>query len=462
MNWTKINPVWIKRTFILCSLITVGIFLLNFYLVGFGVYGDGTGYYAPMRSLVFDGDFKVTNEYEFYANSASKFGGGVRTTYPLPDYSKYTIGLGLILSPFFFIGHLFTLLSNTLGFPIEANGLTWPYELFYCLGSIAFGIVGLIFCYQAANRFFSSTAALIALVGVWFGSPLTFYLTIESSMSHGVSQGLISIFLYLSITTVWLKQRFLQILLGLILGLSVLVRPQNGLFLTVPLLLGLFEPLWFEPITLKKLKKAILNPTYLTAILIILGVTFFVQLPQFFVYLSQYETIGNIPYLREGADEGYGASFNWLQPKLFSVLFSGFRGLFIWHPLLLLGIIGLILSFRQFPLIAGSLGVAFCLQVYLISSWWSWWQGASFGGRMFSNCTFIFVFGLAALWDYLQRKSKFLIPLALTLCLILWNGLLVLQYESGLIPPEEAISIKQLMLNQFTAIPYFINHVFNR
>ena len=462
MNWTKINPIWTKRIFIICSLITVGIFLLNFYLVGFGVYGDGTGYYAPLRSLFFDGDFQVTNEYEFYANSASKFGGSVRTTYPLPEYSKYTIGLGLILSPFFLLGHLITLLLQSMGFSIEANGLTWPYELFYCLGSITFGIIGLIFCYQAAYRFFNPTAALIAVIGVWFASPLTFYLTIESSMSHAVSQGLISIFLYLSIATSWLKQRRLQVLLGLILGLSVLVRPQNGLFLIVPITLSLGEPLWFEKITVNKFKKAVLYSTYLTSILIILGVTFFVQLPQFFVYLSQYETVDNIPYLREGADEGYGASFNWLTPNLFSVLFSGFRGLFIWHPLLLLGIIGLIFSLRQFPLITGSLGIAFCLQLYLISSWWSWWQGASFGGRMFSNCTFIFVFGLAALWNYFQRKSQLLIPLGVTLFLIFWNSLLVLQYESGLIPPEEAISIKKLVLNQFSAIPYFINHVFNR
>jgi hypothetical protein len=367
-----------------------------------------------------------------------------------------------MLSPFFLIGHLFALFLNGFGFSLAANGLTWPYELFYCLGSITFGIIGLIFCYQAARRFFSSTAALIAVVGVWFGSPLTFYLTIESSMSHAVSQGLVSIFLYLSLITPWLKQRKLQILLGLILGLSVLVRPQNGLFLVVPIILGLFEPLWFEAITFNKVKKAILNSSYLTAILIILSVTFLVQIPQLFVYLSQYETVGNIPYLREGADEGYGASFNWFNPKFFSVLFSGFRGLFIWHPLLFLGMIGLALSFRQFPLIAASLGVAFCLQLYLIASWWSWWQGASFGGRMFSNCSFIFVFGLAALWHYFQLKSKLLIPLGITLFLMIWNGLLVLQYESGLIPPEEAISIKQLITNQFFSIPYFINHVFNR
>ncbi len=112
MILSALHPRWVKVIFLGGIIVTVSIFLLNFYLVGFGVYGDGTGYYAPLRSLIFDGDFNIKNEYEFYAQSASKFGGGVRTTYPLPEYSKYTLGMGLILSPFFFLGHFVPIIAQ--------------------------------------------------------------------------------------------------------------------------------------------------------------------------------------------------------------------------------------------------------------------------------------------------------------------------------------------------------------
>ncbi len=456
------NTAWVSRIFGLGIIITLAIFLLNFYLVGFGVYGDGTGYYAPLRSIIFDGDFKITNEYEFYAQSASKFGGGVRTTYPLPDYSKYTIGMGLILSPFFILGHFLGLILQVLGFNIETNGLSWPYELFYCLGSISLGIAGLILSYQTARRFFSRFASLLAVIGVWFASPLTFYLCLEASMSHAVSQFLISLFLYLNIVTNWLKSPRLQLLMGLVLGLAVLVRPQDGLFLIVPVILGFFQQISSNNVRFQDIQKAFLNPIYLKAGLIIIGTMLLLQLPQIFVYLSQYGSVANIPYLREGADEGYGASFNWGNPQIFKVLFSGFRGLLTWHPILLLGLIGLGFMVRQLPILTSSLWIAFGLQVYLIAAWWCWWQGASFGGRMFSNCSLIFILGLASLWDKFYQKGWSKFAFLLTLFLMFWNGLLVLQYESGLISPEEPISLAQLLKNQFIALPYFINHITHR
>ncbi len=453
MTWQDISPVWVKRAFGVGIGITLSIFLLNFILVGFGVFGDGTGYYAPLRSLLFDGNLKIANEYEFYVNSVSKFGGTVRTTYPLPEYSKFTIGLGLILSPFLLLGHITALILRALGFSLEANGLSWPYELFYCLGSLGLGIAGLGLTYQAARRFFSRFASLVAVIGVWFATPLIFYLTIEVSMSHAVSQFLVSLFLFLCVVRPWIKERRQQVLLGLILGLGTLVRPQDFLFISVPIILGALETKSFK-LPLKK--------NYWTAIAIILALTFLLQIPQVLVYLWQYGGVNNIPYLREGADEGYQASFNWLKPQITNVLFSGFHGLFSWHPLLLLALVGMILLFRRMPILVSSLLSAFVLQVYLISSWWCWWQGASFGGRMFSSCSFIFVFGLAALWDQFQDKRWQLAAILITGFLMGWNSLLVMQYESGIIPPEKSISISQLIKNQLVVIPYFFNHIFNR
>jgi hypothetical protein len=457
-----------KILFIIASIVTIAIFLLNFYLVGFGVFGDGLGYYTPLRSLIFDGDFRISDEYEYLANSASKFGGGLRVNDMIPEFSKYTMGMGLVLAPFYVLGHLFTLILNSLGLAIDANGLSWTYELFYCLGSILLGIGGLILAYKTAKIYFSPFSSALAVIGVWFATPLTFYLTLEASMSHSVSQFLISSFLYISLTTSWLNFRKYQILMGLILGLAVLVRPQNLLFAIVPILLSLWQILllknqlnqltinYSNSLIWTKIKK------YLIALIWFSCFTLLMLTPQLLVYLSQYGSLTEIPYMVEASERGYETSFHWFQPEIFKVLFSGFRGLFIWHPLILLAIIGLIISPQKVHPLNWILLVAFLLQVYFVASWWSWWQGASFGGRMFCNCSLIFTLGLASLWQNFQHKKWAIYSVAITLFLMVWNGLLVMQYESAMIPPEEPISISQLYQNQLFVIPFFFNHIFKR
>ena len=148
----KINKTLLIQTiFLLSSVICLAVFLTHFSLVRFGIYSDGLGYFAPLRSLIFDKDLIVTNEYEYFASTSSYFGGGIRWTDPIPVHSKYTIGMGLALSPFFILGHLCTLVLNFFGQDIPVNGLSWPYELFYCLGSFLFGITGFIICYKGAK-----------------------------------------------------------------------------------------------------------------------------------------------------------------------------------------------------------------------------------------------------------------------------------------------------------------------
>ena len=113
----------------LAAAATLAIFFANFYLRGFGVYGDGLGYFAPLRSICFDHNLVVTDEYQGFAATSSRFGGGNRWPHPIiPEYSKYTVGMALVLAPFYLLGHLAALFLNLLHVPgATPNGLTWPY-----------------------------------------------------------------------------------------------------------------------------------------------------------------------------------------------------------------------------------------------------------------------------------------------------------------------------------------------
>jgi len=462
---------YLKWIFVGAIIATLAVFLLKFTVTGFGVFGDGLGYYTPLRSLLFDGNLRVDNEYQYYADTAAQFNSSPRVFGPIPEYSKYTLGLGIVLLPFFALGHLFALILHQFNGSIAVNGFSWPYELSYCLGSIVLGIASLVLSYQFARRYFSPTACLLAVGGIWFASPLSYYLLIEASMSHAVSAFLIALFLFGIFTRPWQKQWPWQVALGLIIGMAAWVRPQDVLFILIPIFVAAIaveapghivpeKPL--SSFSLPSIIHTIKGRQFWRPLIVLISVACLMQLPQILIYIWQYGGLEKIPYLEEGKASGSNGSFNWFQPALWQVLFSGHRGLFIWHPLILFSVIGLGITWRKLPRLNSALLMGFVAQVYFIAAWWCWWQGASVGGRMFSNCTFLFVFGLAALWDQIPGKKWQKWGLGMTLFFMIWNGFIVLQYQSAMIPPEAPIALTELYQNQFKVIPFFVNHLMEK
>ncbi|MBN1867762.1 hypothetical protein JW916_10760 [Candidatus Sumerlaeota bacterium] len=430
----------------LAAAATLFLFLVHFRMVGFGVYGDGLGYYAPLRSLAFDRDLDVRNEYEYFASTRSRFSGASRWPFPIPRSSKYTIGMGLVLSPFFLLGHLLALLLDSLRVShVPPDGLSWPYEMFYCLGSAVFGLIGLWASYKACRLYCGRAPSVVATLGVWFASPLFFYLAIETSMSHAVSQGLVSTFLYCTLRRDWLRDKRSALFLGLLLGLAVLVRPQNILFCCVPVLLASSAWRANGP-----------GPVLKSLSLVAVGIVACAAV-QVVVYRAQYGALSNVPYLIEGRRGESGTSFHWLAPRLGQVLFSGYRGLFVWHPTVLLAVVGLLFLARRDARSSAALLVAFAGQVYVVAAWHCWWQGASVGGRMFSNCTLIFALGLASLWTPLRGRALW-IAAGVTLFLMIWNTLIIAQYMTRMIPAEGPVTARELIVNQVRVVPRFLRH----
>ena len=91
-----------------------------------------------------------------------------------------------------------------------------------------------------------------------------------------------------------------------------------------------------------------------------------------------------------------------------------------------------------------------------------WWQGASFGGRMFSSSSFVFALGLAALWSRFKGRAWRVFGLAVTAFFMAWNVLLLMQFKSGMIPAEQPVPFREIAANQVKVVPYFIQHVTRR
>jgi hypothetical protein len=61
-------------------------------------------------------------------------------------------------------------------------------------------------------------------------------------------------------------------------------------------------------------------------------------------------------------------------------MFSVKAGLFFWAPVLLFSIFGFPGFVRKERLLGLAVGVVLLLEIYICSSWWSWWFGANYGG----------------------------------------------------------------------------------
>ncbi|MBU2542358.1 hypothetical protein KJ785_02260 [Patescibacteria group bacterium] len=128
-----------------------------------------------------------------------------------------------------------------------------------------------------------------------------------------------------------------------------------------------------------------------------------------------------------------------------AVLFSGYHGLFSWHPFLLLGLIGLCFAFRKNKFLVAIMSVMLFLQIYLNASLLDWWGGSAFGARKMIGSLFIFAFGFAYLFDdWGKDRKKILFLYCAIFIAIIWNYLLLISSPRGFLPLNEHISLRQL------------------
>lgn len=260
-----------------------------------------------------------------------------------------------------------------------------------------------------------------------FSGNLIYYMTAEPSMAHSLSAFASGVFFY-----TWMRRRNqpgvkTAVLYGLLGGLMALIRPQDGLFLALPFLARLPEAwrsLWGRGTTSQW--RRWLRDSLLAGLVALIMFT-----PQMVVWGKMYGNYFRSPYMYQP-----GTKFYWLSPRLGPVLFSASRGLFTWHPIFLLALLGLVLTYRRHRVFA-SLGLlGFAMQWCIISSWHDWAQGDAFGGRIFIVCTPIFAMGLAHLIEWTQRRWSWSAVYAIGGLLLVWNFLLFVEYRFGLVTAE--------------------------
>jgi hypothetical protein len=107
---------------------------------------------------------------------------------------KYPIGLALIYMPFFFIGHIWALLS---GYP--ADGFSFPYQFCIAFGSISIAIAGLAIMRKVLLRYFSDIVVCMTLIALVLGTNYFNYATTDGAMPHNYVFTVFALIIYLSI-----------------------------------------------------------------------------------------------------------------------------------------------------------------------------------------------------------------------------------------------------------------------
>ncbi len=328
---------------------------------------------------------------------------------------KYPIGVAVMLSPFFLIGHI---LSMIFGTSLTGWSFFYQYSSFY--GGIFYFLIGLIFLKRILDKYFSSSITLFSLLVIVLGTNLFNYAVYENIFSHVYSFLLITLFIYL--IPKWLKNKTIKntIFLGLNLGFIALVRPTNIIVALAIILYGINSWKSF----LKRIKSLMNN--YMKLLLMFL-LFLIVLIPQ--VLYWEYAT-GNF-FVYSYGEEG----FNFLKPEIFRVLLGASKGLFFWSPILIFSVIGLFMLKGRVRSYLTAFLVILMIQVYIVSSWWNWEYGWSYGHRAFTDFLGIFALGLAGFYSFLKNIYLKVIMYILTYFLTFLSVFQMVQYWMRILPP---------------------------
>jgi hypothetical protein len=316
------------------------------------VESDGIHYYAYLRSLLFDGDLDLRNEYEMlgWANTAHR--------------NVLPVGVAILWSPLVLIVHLGRETARLFGAG-PPSGVEPIYQGAACLATLAYGAAGLFLLQGALRRWTGPAAAFWATVLCWIGSPLRFYLSVIPGMAHGAEffAAVLVLRAYLALRDRPDAGRAARA--GAACGLLFLVRSQDGILLSLPAL----------ELVVRAVQGHDARGTG-RALLALVGAFAVTALPQAAVWQAMFGVPLLIPH-----KVIHGARFMHLdQPELWGTLFSPRGGLFLNYPATLLAAVGLaLLALRDGRYVATILP-ALLAGWYVNSTIFDWYHVRRFTG----------------------------------------------------------------------------------
>lgn len=299
---------------------------------------------------------------------------------------KTSMGMSIMYAPFFFIAHAYENLTGNV-----ADGYSAAYKTAISFGTLFYLLLGLLLTKKLLQKFFPPIVTAITILLIYFATNLFYYATIEPGMSHAYSFALIAAFIFFC--DKWLTAQKMKhaIFLGLLTGIITLIRPSN-------VLIVLLIPLWgIASISdFKKRMQLLLKQWPAIGLMIIM--TLLVWLPQMLYWKSQ---TGHFLF------NSYDEQFFFGNFNIHKALFGFRKGWLIYTPIMILAILGIFISKKQFKNYRLSYIVFLPIFIYVTYSWWCWWYGGSYSSRPMVDIYALMAIPLAGFLDILYQKRKY-------------------------------------------------------
>lgn len=375
----------------------LGLFSLQWLLLASikGPTWDAAFYYVLARSPIFDGDLKLQNDLLLSYNTAS------------PDFvaknyhesltgtgrvaSPYAIGTPILWLPIMALLRLFTLFpSNAV-----ATGFEWPFVASIASFSAICGMLAFWLSYKMARSEVGQTPAMIATMTLMFATPLLYYQFREPMYSHTSSALIATLCIYYwNRTRHVIGSRTQALSLGALIGFAGLTRWQNLMYLVLPL--ASTSIVYLSLPREKKREHWWRALQYVTLVITASLAIFSVQMAIWQLFYGRWATV----------PQG-GAYVDWRAPFFIPVLFSTFRGLLPWMPVVFLSVIGVAASLGKGKAqLALPLLLLLLLETYVNSSTRDWFGGGGFGPRRYTSELVIWILGYAYLVRQLPRYIR--------------------------------------------------------
>jgi hypothetical protein len=400
--------------------------------LGARLQSDGFYYFSFTRSLWFDRDVNLTNDYAMLGIDDAQHQFLLKPTVTGYAQSAWAIGPALAWTPFFGVGHVAALALASGGSDVKTDGTSFPYRQAVCLAGLFYGLLGLWWSYRLARQTFSAYVSTVATVTIGAGSFVLWYLVREPTMSHAVSMASVAGFLL-----VWTRVRQRDdwrtwLALGLLGGVMVIMRWQNAIVLLVPAVMVL--------------------ATQRRAAVFAAGV-FVGVLPQMFTWHALYGAWITQPPV--------SPQMFWMAPQLVDVLWSSRSGLFATSPAIYLAALGLIPLWRVHRAVAVMGLLTLVLMTWTNGAVADWWAGASYGGRRFDSLIPFLVPALAAgigVSSRLIARRPAVTAAGLLSLLVLWNVLLLSVARAGTYRIGQIVSFADLGAAQASTWHDWVGH----
>ncbi|MBK8722114.1 MAG: hypothetical protein IPL95_07500 [Saprospiraceae bacterium] len=296
---------------------------------------------------------------------------------------KYAIGQSILMSPYFFIAHIWA--SNSSSYP--PDGFSYPYQVCIGLGMFLYALIGLFFLRKILKIYFKDSTVAILLVAYVFGSNYLNYTSVEQCMTHNTIFALYVFLIYFTILFYRNNQFKYAILIGICSGLATLIRPTEIISLIIPLAWNIKS---FTDIK-NRFSFILENIKYYLLAAFVFGLIVFIQL-----FYWKYVSGEWIVYSYQ--DQG----FDWKSPHTFDYMFSYKCGWLIFTPMMILALISLFFYPKSDKFQLGILAFII-LNIYIVTAWSIWDYGGTAGRAMIQSYP-ILAFPFANLIEKVNQK----------------------------------------------------------